>query len=122
MADVPIGSTFALTVQLKSTLTTSTVSPTVTITTYESNNNPIDTAVNVPFITTPLTNTNLTVFSLFSVPTSYTSTQSISAGYFGHLLINYQPYNSTTVINGTTIIITMPTGFYPSGNALSLPL
>jgi len=105
-----------------STSITSTVSPTVTIQTYYGNGAMVDQAVNVPFTPASLTNTNLTVLSSFSLPSAWTSTRSITAGYFGPLLISFTPQAAWTVLNGTTIILTMPTGFSPSGNTLGFPL
>jgi hypothetical protein len=56
------------------------------------------------------------------VPTSFTSIRAITAGYFGNLLVSFRPQLSTTVDDGSKIILSMPTGFSPSGNVLSLPL
>lgn len=91
IADAAVGTAFNLTVQLKSTATTATVSPTLSIYTYYGTGNLVDQAINVPFVTTPLTNTNLTVFSSFSLPTEWSSTRDITAGYFGHLLLSFTP-------------------------------
>jgi len=122
--DVPAGATFALTVELISTAVTATVSPTVTIQTYWGSSNMVDQAVNVPFTPTPLTNTNLTVLSTFSIPSASQSTRSITAGYFGPLLVYFNPRYSSTVVDGKQIILTMPSGFYPStvNGANGLPL
>lgn len=90
-ADAPVGTSFNLTVQLNSVAVSATVSPTLTIYTYYGNNNIVDQAINVPFITTPLTNTNLTVFNTFTLPTAWTSTRDINAGYFGNLLLSFTP-------------------------------
>jgi hypothetical protein len=120
--DVPIGATFNLTVQLRSTATSSTVSPTVNIQTYYGNGAQVDQALNVQFVSYPLTNTNLTVFSSFTVPPAFTSVRAITAGYYGNLLVKFQPENSGTVVNGSKIVLTMASGFYPAGNANGLPL
>lgn len=120
--DMPAGATFNLTVQMRSTLTSSTVSPTLNIQTYWGNGNLVDQAISLKFITYPLTNNNPTVFTSFNVPTAFTSVRAITAGYYGHLLVKFQPENSFTVINGSKIILTMASGFYPAGNALNLPL
>lgn len=122
LGDLPAGSTFNLTVQMRSTATTSTVSPTVNIQTYYGNGNLVDQAISVHFDSYPLTNTNLTVFSSFTVPPAFTSVRAITAGYYGNLLVSFQPQSAGTVINGSKIVLTMPTGFYPAGNALGLPL
>ena len=119
---MPAGATFNLTVQLNSTATTATVSPTVSIYTYYGNGNLVDQALNVPFATTPLSNTNLIVLSNFTVPSFSTSVRAITAGYFGHLLINFQPQDSLTVTNGSRIVLTMANGFYPAGNTAGKPL
>ena len=91
LADLPAGATFNLTVQLTSTATASTVSPTVSIYTYYGNGNLVDQALNVPFATTPLSNSNLPVLTSFTVPSAFTSVRAITAGYFGHLLVSFQP-------------------------------
>lgn len=122
LKDMPAGTTFNLTVQMHSTATTGTVSPTVNIQTYYGNGALVDQVLNLQFITYPLTNTNLTVFTSFSVPSAFTSVRAITSGYYGNLLVNFQPSSSGTVINGSSIILTMATGFYPAGNALGLPL
>ena len=109
LGDVPAGSVFNLFVQLISTETAATVSPTVTIKTYYGNDALVDQAVNVPFATTPLTNTNLVVLTSFSLPETTTSKRAITAGYFGPLLVSFDPVDSSTVINGSKIILTMPT-------------
>jgi hypothetical protein len=114
--------TFNLTVQLNSTATSATVSPTVSIYTYYGNGNLVDQALNVPFATTPLSNTNLTVLSNFIIPSASTSFRAITAGYFGHLLINFQPQDPLTVTNGSRIVVTMANGFYPAGNTTGKPL
>ena len=85
------------------------MSPTVTIKTYYGNNALVDQAVNVPFATTPLSNSNLDVLTTFSLPEMATSTRAITAGYFGPLLISFDPEDSSTVINGSKIILTLPT-------------
>ena len=122
LADVPAGSTFSVTLEMRSTSTASSVSPTVTIKTYYGNNVTVDQAVNVPFAISPMTNTNLTVFSSFTLPSSTTSTKGIAAGYFGHLLVSFDPVDSATVINGSKIILTLPSEFTPATNSLGLPL
>jgi len=102
--------------------TAATVSPTVTIKTYYGNNAIVDQAVNIPFAITPLTNTNLTVLSSFSLPSYITSSKGITAGYFGHLLIAFDPVDSATVVNGSRLVLTMPNEFTPASNTLGLPL
>ena len=122
LADVPAGTTFNLTLQLRSTSTASTVSPTVDIRTYYGNGNEVDQILNLAFSTTPLTNTNRIVLDTFTLPDESTSVRAITAGYFGHLLVHFQPQLSSTVINGSRIVLTMPTGWYPAGNTLGKPL
>lgn len=122
LADLPAGATFNLTLQLRSTSSASTVSPTLDIKTYHGNGKIVDQALNVPFAITPLTNTNLVVFTTFDLPTSYTSIRAITAGYFGNLLVSFQPKLSTTVNDGSKIVLSMPTGFSPTVNSLGLPL
>lgn len=121
-ADMPVGTSFNLTVQMRSTLTTATVSPTLNIQTYYGNGRLVEQALNVQFATFPLTNTNLTVFTTFSVPSAFASVRAITAGYYGSLLVNFQPKDSFTVINGSRIVLTTPLGFYPAGNTAGMPL
>lgn len=94
----------------------------MTIKTYYGNGNVVDQAVNVPFSINPLSNTNLDVFTAFTLPSQAISTRSVTAGYFGDLLINFDPDNSATVINGSKIVVRLPTGFQPVTNALGLPI
>jgi hypothetical protein len=101
IADAPGGSTFSITVQLISAATTSNVSPQAKILTYYGTGNLVDQVLAVNFATYPLTNTNLTVFSSFSLPTASTSTKAITAGYFGCLLVSFQPESSNTPVNGS---------------------
>ena len=108
IGDVPAGTQFNLYLQMISTSTASTVSPTVTIKTYYGNGALVDQAINVAFATTPLSNTNLVVLTDFSVPDFTTSTRAITAGYFGPLLMTFDPVLSNTVINGTNIKVTLP--------------
>ena len=122
LGDVPAGSTFSVDLQMTSSSTASTVSPTVTIKTYYGNGAVVDQAVNVPFAITPLPNTNLTVLSTFSLPSFTTSVKGITAGYFGHLLLSFDPVDSATVINGSKIVLTLPSEFTPATNSLGLPL
>jgi hypothetical protein len=82
----------------------------------------VDQALNVAFAITPLPNANLTIFNAFSLPSSSVSTRAITAGYFGHLLVSFQPESSGTVVNGSKIVLTMPSGFSPATNSLGLPL
>lgn len=122
LKDMPAGTTFNLTVQMRSTATTSTVSPTLNIQTYYGNGALVDQIINKQFASFPLANTNLTVFTNFAVPSAFTSVRAITSGYFGNLLMNFRPSSSATVINGSSIILTMAAGFYPAGNTLGLPL
>jgi hypothetical protein len=122
LADMPVGTSFNLTVQMRSTMTTATVSPTLNIQTYYGNGRLVEQALNVRFITFPLTNTNLTVFTTFNVPSAFTSVRAITAGYYGNLLVNFQPKSSFTVINGSRIVLTTSLGFVPAGNIAGLPL
>lgn len=122
LADLPAGASFNLTVQMRSILTTATVSPTLNIQTYWGNGNLVDQVLSRQFTTYPLSNTNLTVFTSFNVPTAFTSVRAITAGYYGNLLVNFQPENSFTVINGSKIVLTMSSGFSPSGGSVNIPL
>ncbi len=120
--NMPAGTTFNLTLQMRSTSTASTVSPTVNIQTYYGSGKPVDQVLNLPFITTPLTNSLMSVMTSFVVPPAFTSVRAVTAGYYGHLLLTFQPQSSGSVVNGSKIIVTMSNGFYPAGNVLGLPL
>ena len=122
IGDVPAGTMFKVHLQMVSTSTASTVSPTLTIRTYYGNDALVDEAVDVAFATTPLPNTNLTVFNNFQVPHHITTKRAITAGYFGPLLVTFDPVDSATVINGSKIMITLPSEFRPATNSLGLPL
>jgi len=122
LADVPAGTAFKLTLLMRSIATTATVSPTVSIQTYYGNGAMVDRALNVPFSSTPLTNTNMTIVHTFTVPTEFKSVRGITAGYYGHFLMSFQPAMSSSVVNGSRIVLTLPSGFTPSGNTLGLPL
>ena len=91
LGDVSAGTVFSVFLQMVSTSTAGTVSPTVTIRTYYGNNALVDQAVNVPFATTPLSNSNLDVLTTFSIPEMTTSKRAITAGYFGPLLVSFDP-------------------------------
>ena len=56
------------------------------------------------------------------MPASTTSKRAITAGYFGHLLFTFDPVDSGTVINGSKLLLTLPTEFQPATNSLGLPL
>lgn len=119
---MPAGTTFNLTLQMRSTSTASTVSPTVHIQTYYGTSKPVDQVFNLAFSTTPLTNSLMSVFTSFVVPPAFTSVRAITAGYYGPLILTFQPQNSGSVVNGSKIIISMSPEFYPSGNILGLPI
>lgn len=104
---MPAGTTFNLTLQMRSTSSASTVSPTVNIQTYYASGKPVDQVINLAFATTPLTNSLMSVFTSFTVPPAFTSVRAITAGYYGPLILTFQPQSSGTVINGSKIIITM---------------
>lgn len=122
LADVIANTNFTLTLQLRSTLTDATVSPTVTVKTYYGNGALVDQAVNIPFSITPLSNANLVTFSTFTLPPMITTTRSITASYFGHLLFSFDPESVGAVVNGSKIILTLPSGFSPATNLPGLPI
>ena len=78
--------------------------------------------LNVPFAITPLPNQNLTVFNTFTLPSSVVTERAITAGYFGCLLVKFTPALSTTLVDGSKIVLTMPTGFSPATNTPGLPM
>ena len=73
MADVSSNTKFNIFLQLTSSTTSSTVSPTITIKTYYGNGALVDQAINTPFTTTPLSVTSLTVLTNFNIPSKITT-------------------------------------------------
>jgi len=120
MQKVNAGDTFALNVQMRSSLTTS-FSPTVTIRTYVSGGAIVDQWVNGPFTPATISNTNLQTLTSFDLSQGNVYNKQITKGYFGDLIINYYPaIGSMTSI--FSLLITLTNEFYPYTNALNLPL
>jgi hypothetical protein len=103
--------------------TSSTVTPTVTIKTYSSVGNIVDQAINVPFNTTTIANTNLATLTSFTITNPQISPKTkIMKGYFGNLLLNFQPSKVSTISGSSYIVITMTSDFYPYSNIINLPM
>lgn len=121
MNAINAGDTFSVTVMLMTTDTTS-FTPTVSIYTKIANGFTVDQIVSSPFTAGAIINTNLPIFSTFTVSNPYIYNTQITKGYFGNLIINFEPTLPITVANGYYMIITLTSDFYPYSNALNLPL
>lgn len=121
---VPAGTVFTVSVQMRTTSSAGTISPTVSIVTYYSPNNIVDRVLNAPFSapTATLTNTNLQTLTTFTVPNPQTIERKPTMGYFGHLLIKFRPIVSNSVSIGYFLKFTFTNDFYPYSNQLNLPL
>lgn len=121
---VATGTTFTVSVQMRTTSSAGTISPTVSIVTYYSAANIVDQVLNAPFSapTATLTNTNLQTLTTFTVPNPQTIERRPTMGYFGHLLIKFRPVVSNSVSIGYFLKFTFTNDFYPYSNQLNLPL
>ena len=122
LAAVPSGTNFAIEVQMDSTSSAATITPTVSITTYYDEDHLVDTISNSPFSTTTITNTNRETFTSLEVENPQTVERKITKGYFGHLLFKFHPRTSSAVNDGYYLRFTFPNEFYPYSNQLNLPL
>lgn len=101
------GNTFSLTVEMSTTYTTASFTPTVSIYTYASTGIMVDRIINSPFTTGAITNTNLNTLTSFNVIQPYKISKTIQKGYFGDLIVTYDPYNSNVVTSsGTYLVLT----------------
>ena len=120
MMTLNVGNTFSLTVELSTAITTA-ILPTVSIYTYATTSVIVDQKINSPFTAGSISNTNLKTLSSFTVmPYEYSST--IVQGYFGALIINYDPLAPTSVSLGYYLKISFTSDFYPYSNLAGLPL
>jgi len=122
MQSVITGDTFTLTVNMITTTVASSFTPSVSIYTKVDAGNIVDQKVNMPFTSGAITNTNLDTFTSFTISNPYSYNQQITKGYFGDLIVNFQPRLTSSVTTGYYMIITLTPEFYPYSNALSLPL
>lgn len=90
MQKVNPGDTFTLNVQMRSSLTTA-FSPTVTIKTYVNGGAVVDQWVNGAFTPSTISNTNLQTLTSFDLSQGNVYNKQITKGYFGDLIINYDP-------------------------------
>ena len=122
LAEMNGGTTFQLDLELTSTSTAGSISPTVSITSYYDTDKIVDTISSSPLSTTTISNTNLETFTTFDIPNPQTVERRPSKGYFGHLLFKFKPRLSSSVGNGDNIIFTFTSEFYPYSNQTNLPM
>jgi hypothetical protein len=67
----------------------------------------VDEIVNEPFTSGAITNTNLVTLTSFSIKNPYSYNRKITQGYFGDLIISFQPILSSSITNGYYMIITL---------------
>ena len=84
------GDTFGLIVQM-STTTSTTITPTITIRTYTGSGAIVDQWVNGPFTPSSISNTNLQTLTSFDLSQGNIYNKQITKGYFGDLILNYDP-------------------------------
>lgn len=93
LGTVPLNTLFTISLQLRTTSTSGTISPTVSIITYYSGTNKVDQVLNAAFSapSASLTNTNLQTLTNFNFPDPQKIYRKPTKGYFGHLLLKFQP-------------------------------
>ena len=122
MDAVPTGTSFQVDVEMQSTSTAGTITPTVDIVTYYNTDQPVNTISNNPFDGTSFSNTNRETFTSFSIANPQYVERKITKGYFGHLIFKFRPKLSTSVSEGYLLIFTFTNDFYPYSNTTSLPI
>ncbi len=65
---VPTGTTFTVTVQMATTVSTNPMTPTVSIITYYTTGKIVDQYLNAPFSIASIANTNLPTLNTFTIP------------------------------------------------------
>lgn len=121
---MPANTLFTLSFQLRTTSSVGTIAPTVSIVSYYSGTNKVDQVLSAPFSSpsSSLTNTNLQTLTNFNFADPQKIFRKPTQGYFGHLLLNYQPVVSNSRTLGYYLKLTFTNEFYPYGNILNLPL
>ena len=125
MKETVIGETFTLVVQMTTSSSAASLSPSVSIYTYNNVNGGslVDQVLNAAFSPASITNTNLQTMASFDFSKSYEYLKPIKKGYFGDLILNYDPGLSTSnALSIITMILTFTSEFYPYSNSLNLPL
>jgi hypothetical protein len=107
MKQVTTGTTFTLGVKMITTTTSASFTPTVSIYTKVSSGNIVDQVVNRALNSGAITNTNLATLSGFTVNNPFSYSNKIKKGYFGDLILNFQPRLTSSVTNGYYMIITL---------------
>ena len=109
MKETVVGETFTLNVQMTTSSSSGSLSPTVSIYTYNNVNGGslVDQVLNAAFSPASITNTNLQTLSTFDFSKSYEYLKPIKKGYFGDLILNYDPGLSTSnALSITTMVLT----------------
>lgn len=119
---VPTGTSFSVSLQMRTTSTSASIAPTVSIITYYSATNIVDRVLNAAFATPSISVTNLQTLSTFGVANPQKIERSPTKGYFGHLLLYFRPVVSNSNTIGYFLVLTFTNEFYPSTNQLGLPL
>lgn len=107
MKEAIVGDTFAIVVQMTTSSTAATLSPTVSIYTYNAVNGGslVDQVINAPFTPASITNTNLQTLATFDFSKAYEFIKQIRKGYFGDLVVLYDPGLSTSNTNSIVRMI-----------------
>ena len=125
MKEAVVGETFTLVVQMTTSSSAGSLSPTVSIYTYNNVNGGslVDQIINSGFSPATITNTNLQTMTTLDFSKSYEYLKVIKKGYFGDLILNYDPGLSTSnALSIVTMVLTFTSEFYPYSNLLNLPL
>lgn len=125
MKETLVGDTFTLVVQMTTSSSSGTLNPVVSIYTYNNVNGGslVDQIISSPFTPASIVNTNLQTMNTFDFSKSYEFLKTISKGYFGDLILNYDPGLTTgNAYSVVTIVLTFTSELYPYSNALNLPL
>jgi hypothetical protein len=123
MKEAVVGDTFTLIVQMTTTSSAASISPTVSVITYVSGGSKVDQFLNAPFSPASITNTNLQTLSSLDFSKAYEFLKPIRKGYFGDLIVLYDSGLSQSSANsGRSLLLTFTPEFYPYSNILNLPL
>lgn len=108
MKETAVGDTFTLIVQMSTSSAAATLAPTVSIITYVSGGSKVDQVLNAPFTPSSITNTNLQTMTTLDFSKSYEFIKPIKKGYFGDLVLLYDPGMSQASTNtAATMILTL---------------
>lgn len=123
MKEAVVGDTFTLIVQMSTTSSAASITPTVSVITYVNGGSKVDQYLNAPFTPATVTNTNLQTMTTFDFSKSYEFLKPIGKGYFGDLIAYYDSgLSQSSVDTATSLVLTFTAEFYPYSNVLNLPL